>query len=183
MSMLWVGVGTAALSVAGSVSANRAIAKSASANAAATSAMLNQNYGVQVSQGMEQAQDINMQAGMQLSDLVYSSMAVQAGASATLAETGIAGGTAARALGMGEMKKALKADVIQQQAESSMVDLQNRLRNVKYETESGMMSNSINFNNAMSQQKGALEIASGAISSGLSVYSLGSGLQTPKGGN
>lgn len=159
------------LAVAGSVSANRSIAKTANANAAATAANLLQNRDVTYSQLQEKATDVNNQLGMALTDLAYQAEGVSSQTAIQLTENNITGQTARRALGSVDMKKALKADALVQQTESKLVDVQNEMRNAKYSYESGSMSNAINFNNAMSQQQGAFEIAASAAGAGLSVYS------------
>lgn len=160
----------AALSIGASVSANKSIAKTANANAAATAANLLQNRDVTYSQLQEKATDVNNQLGMTLTDLAYQAKGASSQTAIQLTENNITGQTARRALGSVDMKKALKADALVQQTESKLVDVQNEMRNAKYSYESGSMSNAINFNNTMSQQQGAFEIAASAAGAGLSVY-------------
>jgi hypothetical protein len=161
----------AALSIGASVSANKSIAKTANANAAATAANLLQNKSVTDSQLQEKAADVNNQLGMALTDLVYQAQDASSATTVNLIERNITGQTAKKTLGNVDMKKALKTDQLVQQAESKLVDAQNEMRNAKYSYESGSMSNAINFNNTMSQQQGAFEIAASAAGAGLSGYS------------
>ena len=153
------------------LSANKSIAKTASANAAATAANLLQNKSVTESQLQEKAADVNNQLGMALTDLVYQAQDASSATTVNLIERNITGQTAKKTLGNVDMKKALKTDQLVQQAESKLVDVQNEMRNAKYSYESGSMSNAINFNNSMSQQEGAFEIASSAAGAALSSYS------------
>lgn len=160
----------AALSIGASISANKSIAKTASANAAATAANLLQNKSVTDSQLQEKATDVNNQLGMALTDLVYQGQAAKGATAVNLTERNIIGQTARKTLGNVGMQKALKTDSLVQAAESQLVDVQNEMRNAKYSYESGSMSNAINFNNTMSQQQGAFEIAASATGAGLSGY-------------
>lgn len=158
------------LSIAGSMAANNSIAKTASSNAAATAANLLQNKNVTDSQLQEKAVDVNNQLGMALTNLTYQAQKAKGSTTVQLAERNVTGQTAGRISSSVDMKKALKTDELVQQAESKLVDVQNEMRNAKYSYESGSMSNAINFNNTMSQQQGAFEIAASAAGAGLSVY-------------
>lgn len=160
----------AGLALAGSMEANKSIAKTANANASATAANLLQNTQVTQSQLQDKAGQVNNQLGMDLTNLVYSAMAASGKTTAVTAERNIAGNTAGRTQNMVDMQKALTTDQLVHKAEAQLLDVQNEMRNAKYSYESGMMSNTVNFNNTMSQQQGTLGIVADSASVGLSTY-------------
>lgn len=181
MSWLFTG-GAAALSIAGGIASNKAIADTASENATATAAMLAQNYDVTKNNLNQKASELNNQIGMELTNLLYQSIDVEGKVSASMAERNIAGQTAARATQQVAVKRELSADQIRQQGESKMVDIQNEMRNAKYSYESGQLSNAISFNNAMSAVKSPLQLGLDAVTTGMSVYSIASSVGGSKKG-
>lgn len=164
------------LAAAGTMESNRAIAKTANANAQATAANLLQNTQVTQSQLQDKAEGVNNQLGMELTNLVYQAIAAKGKTTATVSERQAYGQSAARSQNMVGMKKALTADQMIQSAESKLIDVQNEMRNAKYSYESGMMSNTVNFNNTMSQQTGTMGMLSNAFSAGAQGYSFGKSL-------
>ena len=160
-----------ALSIGSSVAQNQAIGRTASANAEATEKMLLQQYGVQTEQLQDAAEDVNVNLGVELTNLVYSSMASQGSAAAVQAQSNAYGATAGRIQGNIRMKEALTADQMTQAAESKMIEIQNEMRNAKYSYESGSAQNKMSFNNTMSQQQSGLSMLASGLSTGLSAYS------------
>jgi len=171
--MAWIAVGMGTLAVGASMESNRAISKTANANANATAANLLQNTQVTQSQLQDKASQVNNQLGMELTNLVYQSLAAKGQTTAATAERNITGNTAMRTQESVAMKKALAEDTMIQATESKLLDVQNEMRNAKYSYESGMMSNTINFNNTMSQQTGTLGMISAGVSGAASGYSMG----------
>ena len=166
-----IGAAMAALSVASAVSSNKAIAKTANENAQATAKMLLQQYDVSKNNLLQSATEVNNQVGMELTELAFSKLRAEGSATTAIAEKGLAGNTALRAMQDIGMKAELSADSIVQAADSKLIDIQNQLRSAKYSYESGSMQNLISYNNAMSQQQSGLSIAANAISTGLSTAS------------
>lgn len=170
--MLWalgaMGAG-AALSYLSSTAANKRIAETASSNLASSQALASQNYDVTTSQLQDKAQELNNNLGMELTNLIYSSVKSQAQGTTVLAERSVYGTTANRVLENVKMKTELTKDQLIQSAESKLVDIQNNLRNAKYNYESGNIQSGINYNNTMMQQKSSTEIIAGSLSTGLSM--------------
>lgn len=170
--MAWIAtamVGGATLNYMGSKAANARIEATANANMEATQKMNLQSYDVQKTQLLDKATELNNQLGMELTNLVYSSMKATGAATTQQAETNAYGNTAARIQGNVRMKEALTADQITQAAESKLVDIQNELRTAKYNYESGNTQAGINYNNTMLNTKSNFEMITGAASTGLSL--------------
>lgn len=170
--MLWalgaMGAG-AALSYLSSASTNKRIAETASSNLASSQALASQNYDVTTSQLQDKAQELNNSLGMELTNLIYSSVKSQAQGTTVLSERNVYGTTANRVLENVNMKTELTKDQLIQSAESKLVDIQNNLRNAKYSYESGNIQSGINYNNTMMQQKSSTEMIAGSLSTGLSM--------------
>lgn len=177
----WI-IGGAALSIAGGISQNNAIAKNANDNAKATAKMLLQKYDVDKNTLLNQAREVNNQVGMELTELGYKGLSSEGTAVATLGERNITGNTALRQIQNIAIKKEIIADNVVQNAESKIVDIQNQLRSAKYSYESGSMQNVINYNNTMSQQSSTLSLLAGGISTGLAVGSAAKSLKLPGAG-
>lgn len=170
--MAWVAtamVGGATLSYMSSSAANAKIGSIASSNLASSQALASQNYDVTTSQLQDKAQELNNSLGMELTNLIYSSVKSQAQGTTVLAERNVYGTTANRLLENVNMKTELTKDQLIQSAESKLVDIQNNLRNAKYSYESGNIQSGINYNNTMMQQQSSTEMIAGSLSTGLSM--------------
>lgn len=161
---------SASLSVGASISANESIADTASANALATSKMLDQSYRVTSSQLQDKARELGNQYGMQLTKAQYQNLDNTAKTAVMMSNSGVFGQTAQRRMQENAIKEELTIDDIQQNYEAGLVDVQNEMRNAKYSYESGSMQNAIQFNNTMAQQQSGFEILAGATQSGLGAY-------------
>lgn len=172
MDPITAGLVLGGLSFGSNLMSNSAIASTASANASANAERLAQNYAVQTNQLQDMGREIQKQAGMQLTDLLYKSLKAQGTQIARTASTGVYGATAARQVGNIQVRQALSADQIMADADAKMLDVNNKLRNAKYSYESGQMSNAIDFSNAMSQQKTGIQMFAEAGSTGLNTFAM-----------
>lgn len=164
------------LQILGGIEANRKNTAAAKAQYYSNKPLIERDYAVQQSGLQDLANETNAAIGMQLTDLVYSTLSAQGTLGATTAETGAFGNTALRKQNVLAMRTELAKDKIIQQGEASMVELQNKMREVKYATEDKHQQNLDAFNNRMAQNKSPMELMLGGISAGMQGYSAGQSL-------
>ena len=162
-----------AVSVGSSLIASSEANKQAKSNAAATGASLLQNFKVTKNSIIQQANELNNQIGMELTQAQLESLKAEATTSNVVVERNVVGNTAARLQDNVEMQSTLYSNQIKQKAEANMVDIQNKLTESKYQYEAGMMQNAIQLSNATTSTTGMI---TGAVSAGMSGYSMGSKL-------
>lgn len=160
---------------------NRARREAATKSYNANKLFIERDQSVLNEQTMFQADEINNQIGMALTDLEYQALKQSATLTAKRAETGIYGGTAARQQMVADIKKELAGDRVVQQGEAQMTDLQTKLTQIKYDTEAKHAKNASAFNQAMSQQRSTFDIVASGVSAGISGYSQGMDLATNQG--
>lgn len=169
---------SAGLSILGGLSGNSAIERAATNQYNANKLFIERDSKV-AQEGLQYAAtDVNNEVGMMLSNLVQQGRQAHSEMATKRAETNIYGNTAARQEAVLSTKEALSADNLIQQAESKMVDVQTQMRQANYQTQAQHASNKQNYNNMMSQQQSSFEMVTGAVSSGLSGYSMGLGLES-----
>lgn len=120
----------------------------AKANAELQAKMLYTRMKTEIESLSQQAQEMNRQVGMELTNLSFESLKSQATTSNVIAEKNIAGRATERLYNSGEIKKNLIADRIKQQAEANIVSIQNDMMNSKYAYEAGVMQTAIEQQNA-----------------------------------
>lgn len=166
-----MGIAQGAMSIIGDMNRNAAIKKAATESYNANLAFIERDQSVLNEQLINAGNEVNNQAGMALSNLVYEALRAEGQAGAKRAETNIYGNTAARQMAVLAMKEEMSKDNIIQQAEAKLVDVSNKLRDVKYQTEAKHAQNAQSYNNAMSQQKSSFDMVAGAVGAGVSGYS------------
>lgn len=166
------------LNILGGMAQNAAIKKAATEGYNANKLFIERDQSVAYESLLYQGQELNQQVGMALTDLGYEANRQFAAQEAKRAETNIYGNTAARQQAVAKMREALAADKVVQQGEASMMDINNRLRETKYQTEAKHAQNAQSYNNAMSQRKSSFELLVGGASGALSGYSTALNLNT-----
>ena len=161
--------GMATLSIAGSASAN----SQAKANANATAASLLQNFRVTQNSILEQADEINKQVGMELTQVELDGLKKEATTSVVVVEKNVVGATAMRLQEQVDTDTTLLSNQLKQKAESNMKEIQTNLTNSRYQYEAGSMQNAIELSNNTTSGVGIL---AGAVSAGVQGYSVGSSL-------
>jgi hypothetical protein len=167
--------GSAALSLLGGLEQNAQIRKTATAQYNANKAFIERDSQVIATSLLAQGLEINQGIGMALSELGLQERQATGMQTATRAETGIYGNTAMRQQAVLETKAALQADNIIQAGEAKMTELQAKLSENKYATESKHLQNAQSYNNMMSQQQSTFSLLTGAASAGMSTYFAGGG--------
>ena len=162
-----------AVSVGSSLIASSEANKQAKSNAAATGASLLQNFKVTKNSIIQQANELNNQIGMELTQAQLEGLKAEATTSNVVVERNVVGNTAARLQDNIDMQSNLYSNQIKQKAEANMVDIQNKLTESKYQYEAGMMQNAIQLSNATTSTTGMI---TGAVSAGMQGYSMGSKL-------
>lgn len=173
-----LGLASAGLSIAGSLSQNAAITKAATQQLNANTLYTNRKGSVMANNYALQADEVNNEVGMALTALDMQFRSGTADVKAKRAETQIYGNTAERVDAVNKMKQALQADSIMQQAESKMQDLLTTMANNMYEIEAEHATNKQNYANMMSKRQSTFSMLAGAASAGLSGYSSGVSLAT-----
>lgn len=169
---------SAGMSILGGMSQNAAIEKAATEQYNANKLFIERDSDI-VQEGYQYAaQEVNNEVGMMLSNLVQQGRQAQAKLSSQRAETNAYGNTAARQEAVLAVKKEMAADNMVQAAESKMVEVQDRMRESKYQTEAKHTQNMQSYNNMMSQQQSTLEMATAAVSAGMSGYSMGMNIES-----
>lgn len=148
----------AGLSVIGGIAGNA----QAKANAQAQAQMLYTNMKTKVESLTQQADEINRQVGMELTNVSFENLKNQATTSNVNVEKNIAGNLTNRLYNAGDIQKNFIADQIKQQAESNMVSMQREMMNAKYDYEAGIMQTNINLANS---SKSVFEIGADALTS------------------
>ena len=171
MDPMTMGLVQGGLSLIGGMQRNAAIKKAATESYNANLAFIERDQAVLNEQLNNAGNEINNQAGMALTNLVYDALRAQGQQTAKRAETNVYGNTAARQMAVLAMKEELSKDNIIQQAEAKLTDVSNKLREVKYQTEAKHAQNAQSYNNAMSQQQSTFDMVAGAVGSGVSGYS------------
>jgi len=170
----WVAAGMAAVSTVASIESSKASNKQTKANAESSAKFLLQNFNVTKNNLQLTADELNKQVGMELTQLKFDALKVQATTSNTIVEKNIAGATAARLYDASDIKEVQFSNQLKQKAESNMVDIQNKLMTAKYNYESGTMNNAVNM---MNNTQSTIQIGAGAIGAGVQGYTLGKGLR------
>lgn len=178
--MMAYGIAKGALSIFGAAAENRARQKAATEQYNANKLFIERDQAVLYEQLQFAGQEVNNQIGMALTDLGYQANAQQASMAAKRAETNVYGNTAVRQRAVAQMKEALAEDKLIQQGEASMLDIQQKLTQAKYQTEAKHAQNAQAYNNAMSQQSSTFDIITGGIGAGISGYSQGMDLASQR---
>tara|TARA_B110000503_G_scaffold46759_1_gene76295 strand:+ start:44 stop:625 length:582 start_codon:yes stop_codon:yes gene_type:complete len=166
--MMIAGIANATLSIIGADAANRKIENQANQNFNSTLSSLNQTFGVALNGLRLQADEVNNQIGMQLTDLNYQKRGAGGQVVAANTEKNIYGQTAKKSQAVVAMSAALAEDQLQQAAESAMADLGSKMATAKYSRDAGVYQASSQRASAMSQMKSTFEIATGALQAGIS---------------
>ena len=156
------------LSIIGADAENRKIENQANQNFNSTLSSLNQTFGVALNGLRLQADEVNNQIGMQLTDLNYQKRGAGGQVVAANTEKNIYGQTAKKSQAVVAMSAALAEDQLLQAAESAMADLGSQMATAKYSRDAGVYQASSQRASAMSQMKSSFQIATGALSAGLS---------------
>lgn len=167
------GIAKGALSIFGGMAENRARQEAATKQYNANKLFIERDQSVLNEQLQYAGEEVNNQVGMALTDLLYQANAQQATMAAKRAETNVYGNTAVRQRAVSQMKEELAEDRLIQQGESQMMDIQQKLTQVKYQTEAKHAQNAQAYNNAMSQQRSTFDIVTSGIGAGISGYSQG----------
>lgn len=161
------------LNILSGMSNNAKIQKNATAIYNADKLFIERDQGI-AQEGLDyNAQELQQQIGMALTDVVYTGLKTEGVVRAKRAETGTYGNTAARQEAVMAMREEMAKDKIIQQGESSMVDLQTKMRQLKYETEDRHRQNLMAYNDRISQKQSTFDMIAGGISAGISGYSQG----------
>jgi len=161
------------LSVLGGIAGNKAITETATAQYGAQKLFIERDNKVLQTNAGYEAREVNNEIGMALTQLEQQARQAIAKSTATTAETNIFGNTAARQRAVLDMKKALSADAVMQEGEAKMLSVQNKMTEIKYQTEAKHVQNLQNYHNAMSQRKSTLSIAADGLAAGVSGFSTG----------
>lgn len=178
MSAMALGLIQGGLSIAGGLARNAAIEDAATKQYGANKLFIERDESVLQTQLQDAAQDVRSEAGAALSNLVVQTRRALGAQAAETAETNVYGNTAMRKQAVIQMREALAVDNVMQAAEAKTVDIQTRMKQVKYDTESRHAQNRQNYNNMMTQQQSSLEILAGGLSAGLSGYSTAQNIQS-----
>jgi len=178
MSAMALGLIQGGLSIAGGLARNAAIEDAATKQHNANKLFIERDESVLQEQLQFAATEVGNQAGAALSSLVVQARSTAATVAAQTAETNVYGNLAARKQGIVRMREALQADNIMQAAESKIVDVQTKMKEVKYQTESRHAQNKQDYNNAMTQKQSSFEILANGLSAGISGYSTGMDLMS-----
>lgn len=157
----------------GAAEENRKNTEAAKAEYASNKLFIERNAAVAQNSLDYMAQEVNNQVGMALTDLVYSSNAANAQSRAKRAETDAFGNLAQRKEAVMAIRKEMAKDNLIQQGESSMIDVQNKMRELKYKTEDEHHQNLQAFNNRISQNKSTFDILASGVAAGVQGYSSG----------
>ena len=130
-----MGIAQGTMSILGGISANRKNTQLANAEYNTNKAFIERDEAVAQSGLQYSAEELNRQTGMALTDLIYSAMGTKGTQRAQQIESGVYGNVAARKEAVMAIREEMAKDRIIQQGESQMVDLQNKMREVKYTSE------------------------------------------------
>jgi len=160
--MAWVAVGMAGLGAASSIAGNNAIAAASKAQQESANKYTAQASGITQSNLQQLGIGVNEELGMALTKLAFQENRKQSIEHVKAAETNIYGNMALRKQAVMDTQAALSKDTMMQQAEAKMVEVQDKMRSAKYDTEARYAGAQSSYNNSMSQQKSTLDIAIGA---------------------
>ena len=160
--MAWVATGMAVVGAYSSIKNNEAIADASYAQQVSNNKYTEQASGITQSNLQQLGIGVNEELGMALTKLAYQDNRQQSGAAIKRSETNVYGNLALRKEAVMDTKAALSKDTVMQQAEAKMVDVQEKMRSAKYDTEARYAGAQSSYNNSMSQQKSTLDIAIGA---------------------
>jgi hypothetical protein len=169
MSYIAAGV-MAGLSLAGSVSGNKAISAQASRQYEANKMFIDRDRGVLETQIGLAGIDVNSELGAKLSSLGIQAEQLFAATAASQAESNVYGNSARRAQLAVEMQRELSADNLVQAAESKMLDVQKQYTQAMYDFDDKSTQNLQAYDNTMSQQQSVFEMASNSLSAGIGGY-------------
>lgn len=170
MTPLAAGLVMGGLSVTQSLFGNAAISEAALSQYKSNKLFIERDQEVLNTQLKYAGVDVNNELGMALSDILYQAAQAQAQTTATQAETNVYGNTARRQQLAVEMQRELANDSVTQKAEAKMVDVQQKLTEVKYQTEAKHIQNIQAYNQMMSQVQSPFEILATAVGAGFSAY-------------
>ena len=160
--MAWYATGMAVVGAYSSIKNNEAIADASYAQQVSNNKYTEQASGITQSNLQQLGIGVNEELGMALTKLAYQDNRQQSGAAIKRSETNVYGNLALRKEAVMDTKAALSKDTVMQQAEAKMVDVQEKMRSAKYDTEARYAGAQSSYNNSMSQQKSTLDIAIGA---------------------
>jgi hypothetical protein len=173
MTPLVGGLISGGLSIIGGAAANAKIEDQANMNFNSTLSILDQQFSVALGGLKNQANEINNQIGMQLTDLNYQKRSASGQVVAASTERNIYGQTARKTQAVVAMSAAMAEDQLIQASESAMADIGSQMATAKYQRDAGVYQASSQRASAMSQMKSPFELATGALSAGLSTASAG----------
>ena len=160
--------GTMALQALGISAQN----KQAQRNAETKAKALYRNFGIQIGQLQDTANEVNKQIGLELTNVQLEGMKSQATTANTIVEREISGKTAERIVEQSAMNKLMFANQLKQKAESNMVDIGKQMLSAKYQYESNMMDVAIN---QINQSTTGINAVASIASTGASTYLSGKG--------
>lgn len=173
-----MGIASGALSFLGGAAQRRANIKAANAAYRSTVAFTDRDFGVGINDLKIAAEDVNNQLGFQLFELGSEANRASANVTASTVERNVVGNTSMRSQAMVEMREALQADKLAQQAEANMIDVQNQMRSMKYNREATLAQAAQARSNAVASQPSTLGLLANAAATGVSMYSSGLSMQS-----
>ena len=177
MTPLAIGAAMGGISVMSSIFGNSAISSAAKDQQKSANLFTEQASGITQNNLKNLAIDLNSEVGMALTNVAFQGNRTKSVDAANRAETNIYGNAALRKQAVLDTQQALSKDSIMQTAEAKMVDIQNKMRSAKYDTEARYASSQANYNSMMSQQTSAFNVVAGAGTAALQGYAMGKSLQ------
>lgn len=168
----------ATLSILGGAARNAAITKQANENYNNTLLSLGIQRGVEETNLLAQADEINNQIGLELTNILQEQRRAKANTIVNTTERNVYGATAARMQGQVDMDAAGMVDNVVQAGEAAMTNTQVNLTNAMYQYNQGVYAASQTRANALNQRQGPLELLAGGVSSG---FNFASGYRSMKG--
>lgn len=168
--MMAAGIAQGALSIFGGMAQNAAIRDAATKQYESNKLFIERDQAVLNENLLFAGDEANRATGMALTNLNYEALKAFGTQEAKRAETNIYGNTALRQQAAAQTRKAMIADNIVQQGEAAVMNINNKLRENKYQTEAKHAQNAQSYNNAMSQQKSTFDLMVGGATAGLGGY-------------
>ena len=154
-----------ALSILGGLGRNAAITQQANENYNNTLLALGIQRGVQESNLLFQADQINAQVGAELTNVLQQQRKAKATTIANTTERNVYGATAAKLQGQVDADASSMKDNIVQAGKAAMTNVQSNLSSSMYEYNNGVYTASQNRANALSQRQGPLELLANGTTS------------------
>ena len=161
--MSWIASGMAMISVAGSVAGNQ----QAGVNAKVQAEQNYRNLGLKVNNLTNTANELNKQAGLDLTNAKFEEMKALSTVAGHRVESGVTGNTAKRLSNSVAIKGMQFMNQIKQRAEANTVKIQSDMKNAVTEYQSGMVSVATNYENNTDSGFGMLAKAGTAYLTGL----------------